>query len=148
MAWRDLTSVVRRPRRWQLALSTASSKTVKMPIRFRHPMTTVLSSPTSSQKDLASLQPSLPKGWVYEAKGVSMEVKAEVINPSQYLMLDAPLTCSKCKSVDQLDNPHRQHQQALSITKAPPISPSISKRTAVKCWLITSRLTSTRPTPL
>jgi hypothetical protein len=148
MAWRDLTSVVRRPRRWQLASSTALSKTVKMSIRFRHPTTMVLSSPTSSQKDLALLQPSLLKGWVYEAKGVSMEVKAKVIDPSQYLMLDTPLTCSKCKSVDQLDDPHHRHQQALSITEAPPISPSISKRTAVKCQLVTSRLTSTCPTHL
>jgi hypothetical protein len=40
---------------------------------------------------LASPRPSLPKGWVYTTKEVSMEVKAKVIDPSQYLMPDAPL---------------------------------------------------------
>jgi hypothetical protein len=34
-AWRDLTSVVRRPRRWQLASSTVSTKTTKIPLMLR-----------------------------------------------------------------------------------------------------------------
>jgi hypothetical protein len=55
---------------------------------------------------LASPRLSLPKGWVYTTKEVSTEVKAKVIDPSQYLMPDAPLTHSKRKYVHQLDNPH------------------------------------------
>jgi hypothetical protein len=61
-AWQDLTSVVRRPRHWQLALSTASSKTTKMLLRFRHPMTTAMSLLKSLPKASASLLPTLPKG--------------------------------------------------------------------------------------
>jgi hypothetical protein len=67
------------------------------------------SSQISSQRDLESLQPSLPKGWVYEVEGVSVEVKAEVIDPSRYLTLEALLTRSKHKCIDQLDDPHRRH---------------------------------------
>jgi hypothetical protein len=43
---------------------------------------------------------------VYEVEEVSAEVKAEVVDPAHYLMLDALLTCSKRKAVDQLDDPH------------------------------------------
>jgi hypothetical protein len=53
------------------------------------------------------IPPSLPKGWVYKVEKVNAEVKDEVVNPSQYLMLDAPLTCSKHRAVEQLDDPHR-----------------------------------------
>jgi hypothetical protein len=120
MAWRDLTSVVRRPRRWQLASSTASSKTTKMPLRFHQPMTTGRSSRGSLPKDLASHLTSLPKGWVYTTEEVGAAVKAEVTDPSQYLMPDAPLTRSQLKSVSQLDDPHRRHRQASSITEALP----------------------------
>jgi hypothetical protein len=102
----------------------------------------------SSQRDLESLQPSLPKGWVYEVEGVSVEVKAEVIDPSRYLTLEALLTRSKHKCIDQLDDLHRRHRQASSITEALPLSPSVSKRMAVKCQLVTSGLTSTCLTPL
>jgi hypothetical protein len=59
------------------------------------------------QKGLASTWPSLPKGWVYEAEEVQTEVKVEVVDPNKYQMLDAPLTHSKRKAVDQLDDPHR-----------------------------------------
>jgi hypothetical protein len=106
-AWRDLTSVMRRPWHWQLASSTASSKTTKIPLRFRQPMTTEKSLCRSSQKDLASRPTSLPKGWVYETEEVGAAVKAEVIDPSRYLMSDALLTHSHLKSVCQLDDPHR-----------------------------------------
>jgi hypothetical protein len=50
---------------------------------------------------------SLPKGWVYETEEVGAAVKAEVIDPSKYLMPDAPLTRSHLKSICQLDDPHR-----------------------------------------
>jgi hypothetical protein len=104
-AWRGLTSIVRKPRRWQLA-SSMPLKTTKMPLQFRHPTITAERSPTSSWKGLELTRPSLPKGWVYEAEEVSAEVKAEVVDPAHYLMLDALLTCSKRKAVDQLDDPH------------------------------------------
>jgi hypothetical protein len=146
-AWRGLTSIVRKPHCWQLASSTPL-KTTKMPLRFRHPMITAEKSPTSSQKGSESTQLSLPKGWVYEAGEVSVEVKAEVVDPDHYLMLDAPLTRSKRKAVDQLDDPYRQHRRALSTTVAPPTSPSISKRTAVKYRPVISAPISTPLTPL
>jgi hypothetical protein len=147
MAWRGLTSIVRKPQRWQLA-SLTPSKTTKMPLQFRRPTITAKKSPTSSQQGSESTQPLLPKGWVYEAEEVSVEVKAEVVDPDQYLTLDAPLTHSKRRAVDQLDDPYRRHHQALSTTVAPPSSPSISKRTAVKYRPVTSAPISTLPTPL
>jgi hypothetical protein len=42
---------------------------------------------------------------VYATEEVGAEVKAEVTDPSKYLMPDAPLTRSHLKSVSQLDNP-------------------------------------------
>jgi hypothetical protein len=39
MAWRGLTSIIRRPQHWQVA-SSRPLKTTKMPLRFRQPMTT------------------------------------------------------------------------------------------------------------
>jgi hypothetical protein len=92
MAWRTLTSVMRRPQRWQVNLLMPLTKTVKIPLRFHHPTTTAMSSPASSQKDLASDQLSLPKGWVYVPKEVSAEVKAKVVNPSLYQSTDTLLT--------------------------------------------------------
>jgi hypothetical protein len=106
MAWRGLTSIVHKPQHWQLA-SSMPLKTTKMLLRFRRPTITAKKSPTSSQKGLESTQPSLPKGWVYEAEEEHTAVKAEVVNPTQYLMLDVPLTRSKRKAVDQLDDPYR-----------------------------------------
>jgi hypothetical protein len=116
--WRGLTSIVRRPQRWQLN-SSMPSKTTKIPLRFRRPTTTAEKSPKSSRRASGSVPLSLPKGWVYEAEQVSKEVKGEVVDPTQYLMLDAPLTRSKRKAVEQLDDPHRRHRRALSITAAP-----------------------------
>jgi hypothetical protein len=92
--------------------------------------------------------PSLLKGWVYAVEDVNIKTKAEVVNPSSYLTLDAPLTHSKRKAVKQLDDPYRQHHWASNITKVPPISPSVSKRTAMKHWHVISKPTSTLPIPL
>jgi hypothetical protein len=143
MAWHDLTSVMHRPRRWQLASSTASSKTTKMLLRFCQHTTMEKSLHESLPKALASHPTSLPKGWVYATEEVSVEVKAKVTDPSQYLMPDAPLTRSKLKSASQLDDPHHRHQQASSIIEALPTSPSTSKRTAMKRQLDTLGRTST-----
>jgi hypothetical protein len=148
MAWRDLTSVVRRPRHWQLASSTVSIKTTKIPLRFRQLTTTERSSRGSLQKVLTFHPTLLLKGWVYAIEEVGAEVKAKVTDPSQYLMPDALLTRSKLKRVSQLDDPHRQHHRASSITKAPPTSPSASKRTAIPRQLGTSGLTLTPLTHL
>jgi hypothetical protein len=148
-AWQDLTSVVRRPRRWQLASLTASSKTTKMPLRFRRPMTMEKSLHRSSLMASASQPPPLPKGWVYATEEVNKEVKAEVTNPSLYQMPDAPLTRSQLHHVKQLANPHCRHRRASSITEARLTFPSASELTpAVKCWHVTSALTSTPLTPL
>jgi hypothetical protein len=130
-AWRGLTSIIHRPQHWQLA-SSMPLKTMKMPLRFRHPMTTVGKLQTSSQKGLGLIPPSLLKGWVYEVEEVRTGVKEEVVDPSQYQMLDALLTRSKCKAAEQLDSPYHQHRWVSNITEDPPSSPSISKRMAVK----------------
>jgi hypothetical protein len=106
MAWRGLTSIVRKPQRWQLTSSTPL-KTTKMPLRFRHPTITAKKLPTSSQRGSELTQSSLPKGWVYEAEEEHATVKVEVVDPAQYLMLDAPLTRSKCKAAEQLEDPCR-----------------------------------------
>jgi hypothetical protein len=146
-AWRGLTSIVCKPQCWQLA-SSMPLKTTKMPLRFRRPTITAEKSPTSSQRGLESTLPSLPKGWVYKAEEERAAVKAEVVDPAQYLTLDAPLTRSKHKAVDQLDDPYLRHRRALSITAAPPSSHSVSKRTAVQHRLVTSASTSMPLTPL
>jgi hypothetical protein len=80
-------------------------QTTKMLLRFRQPTTTGRSLPVSSPRDLAFPRPKLPKGWVYGPEEVSTEVKAEVVDPSRYLSLDAPLTCGKRRLADQLDDP-------------------------------------------
>jgi hypothetical protein len=52
--WRDLTSIVRRPQRWQLDSLIPLSKTTKILLKYRQLMTTRGSLHASSQKDLAS----------------------------------------------------------------------------------------------
>jgi hypothetical protein len=148
-AWRDLTSVVRRPQHWQLASPPVSGKTTKMPLRFRHLTTTRESSRGLSPKDLASRLMSLPKGWVYETEEVAAAVKVEVTDPSQYLTPDAPLTRGQLKTLHQQDDPHCRLRQALSITEDHPSFPSASVLTpAVKRKRVTSAHTSTLLTPL
>jgi hypothetical protein len=149
MAWCDFTSVVRRPRCWQLASPTALGKTTKMPLWFRQPTTTGRSSRGSSPTALASQPPPLPKGWVYATEEVGEEVKAEVINPSLYQISDAPVTHSQLIHAKQLADPHRQLRRALSITEARRSFPSVSETTpAVKCQHVTSAHISTPLTPL
>jgi hypothetical protein len=146
-AWRGLTSIVRKPQRWQLA-SLMPLKVTKMPLCFRRPTITAEKSPTSLQRGLESTRPLLLKGWVYEAEEECAAVKAEVVNPTQYLTIDVLLTRSKCKAVDQLDDPYCRHCRALSTTAVPHSSHSVSKKTAVKYQPITSAHTSTPLTPL
>jgi hypothetical protein len=145
MAWRDLTSVMHRPRCWQLASSTISNKTTKMLLRFCQHMTMERSSPVSSLRGSVFPLPMLLKGWVYEVAEASAEVKAEVADPSRYLNPGTPLTRNKRKLVDQLDDPHCRHRRASSIIEALPSSLSVSKRMAVKHWLVTSGPISTHP---
>jgi hypothetical protein len=148
-AWRDLTSVVRRPRRWQLASPPVSGKTTKMPLRFRQPPTTEKSSRESSPKVLVSQPPPLPKGWVYAVEEVGKEVKAELTDPNLYQITNAPVTRSQLNHAKQLTDPHRRLRRALSITEGQPSFHSISELTpAVKRRHITSAHTSTLLTPL
>jgi hypothetical protein len=130
--WRDLTSVVRRPRRWQVASSMLSTKTVKIPLQFRRPMTTGSNSLTSSQRVLESPPPLLPKGWVYEVEGVNVKTEAEVVNPTNYQLINAPLTRLKRKRQleDQHADLHHQHCWASNTIEAPPSFLSTSKKTA------------------
>jgi hypothetical protein len=148
-AWRDLTSVMRRPRLWQLASPPVSGKTTKMPLRFRQSATTGKSSRGLSPKALASQLPPLPKGWVYAAEEVGEEVKAEVIDPSLYQITSTPLTRSQLNHAKLLADPHRRLHRALSITEGWRSSPSVSELTpAVKHRRVTSGPTSTLLTPL
>jgi hypothetical protein len=100
------------------------------------------------QKDLASPKPKLPKGWVYTVEEVHHKVKTEVADPDRYQTLTALLTHNKRKAAKQLDDPHRRHRRALSITAALHTSPSVSKKTAEKYQHITSGPISMRPIPL
>jgi hypothetical protein len=148
-AWCDLTSVMRRPRHWQVASSTLSTKTAKMPLHFRRPTTTGSNLLTSLQRVSESPPPSLPKGWVYEVEGINVKTEAEVVNPTNYQLINTPLTRLKRKRQleDPLDDPHRRHRRASSITEALPSFPSASATsTAVKRWRVTSMLTSTPQT--
>ncbi len=95
-----------------------------------------------SPKDLALRLTSLLKDWVYATEEVGAAVQAKVTDPSKYLMPDALLTRSQLKSVAQLDDPHRRHRRASSITEALPSSLSVSKRMAVKRQLAISGRTS------
>jgi hypothetical protein len=148
-AWQDLTSVVWRPRCWQLASPPVLGKTTKMPLRFCQSATTRKSSRGSSPKALASQPPPLPKGWVYAAEEVSKEVKAEVIDPTLYQITSAPLTHSQLHHAKSLADPHRRLHRALSITEGRRSSPSVSELTlAVKRRHVTSGPISTLLTPL
>jgi hypothetical protein len=118
---------------------------MKIPLQYRHPTITKASSRESLQKDLVLPRPRLPKGWVYVVEEVRTEVKTEVVDPSQYQTLATPLTRSKRKAVDQLNDLHHRHHQALNITEDPLTSLSTSKKMAEKYQHVTSRPTSTCP---
>jgi hypothetical protein len=142
-AWRGLTSIVRKPQRWQVA-SSMPLKTTKMPLRFRRPTTSEKRSCASSQKVSDSNKLSLPKGWVYVPEEVGVKVEAEVTDPSQYRMLDAPCTRSKRKALGPPEDHHLQSPPASSTTEARLISHSVSKTSkAVTRWHVTSAPTLT-----
>jgi hypothetical protein len=136
-AWQGLTSIMRKPQRWQLT-SSAPLKTTKIPARFHHPTTMEVRSRISSLRGSDSTKSSLPKGWVYEAEEARIGVKTKVVDLGKYQMLDAPLTRHKHKWLEiedaQLHNPYCQHRWASNITGAPPIFHSASTKTAVKRW--------------
>jgi hypothetical protein len=150
-AWQELTSIVRKPQRWQLTSSTPL-KTTKIPIQFRRHTTTAKKSRVSSPRDLDSTKSSLPKGWVYEAEEVAAGVKAEVVDPDRYQTLDVPLTRHKRRLLEiddaQLQDPYRRHRRASNTTEAPLSSPSASKKTAGKRRRGISGPISTLLTPL
>jgi hypothetical protein len=136
--WRGLTSIVRKPQRWQVA-SSMPSKTTKMPLRFRRPTITEKKSHASSRRVSDSIKPSLPKGWAYVPEEVEVKVEAEVTDPSQYRMLDAPLTRTKHKALRPPEEPHPQSRLASSTIEALPLSHSVSETsTAVKHRCVTS----------
>jgi hypothetical protein len=105
-------------------------------MRFRQHTTTAKKSRVSSLRDSDSNTASLPKGWVYEAAEVTAGVKAEVVDPGKYQMLDAPLTRHKRRMREiedaQLQDLYRQHRRASNIIEAPLSSHFASKTTAVK----------------
>jgi hypothetical protein len=137
-AWRGLTSIVHKPRCWQLA-SSMPLKSMKMPLQFRRPIISETRSCASSLKVSDSSKPLLPKGWVYAIEEVGVKVEAEVADPNLYQILDAPFMRSKCKALGPPDDPPPQSQLASSIIEAPHSFPSVSEMSmAVKRWRITS----------
>jgi hypothetical protein len=141
-AWRGLTSIVRKPQRWQVA-SSMPLKTTKMPLRFRQPTTKLTSLRASSQRVSALTPPSLPKGWVYVPEEVGVKVEAEVTDPSRYQMLDVPLTRSKRKALGPPEEMHPQSQPASSTIEARLSFHSVSAtNTAAKRRRVTSAPTS------
>jgi hypothetical protein len=103
--WQGLTSIVHKPQCWQVT-TLMPLKTTKILLRFHHPMTMAGKSRRSLPRDLDLTRLSLPKGWVYKAEEVCIGVKTEVVDPSKYLMLDAPLTRCKHKQLEEEDAPH------------------------------------------
>jgi hypothetical protein len=147
-AWRGLTSIVRKPQRWQLT-SSMPLRTTKMPLRFRQSPTTGKSSRGLSPKASASQLPPLPKGWVYAVEEVGAEVKAEVTDPSLYHITSTPLTRTQRNHARALADPYRRHHRASSIIEDRLSFPSVSALTpAVKRRRVTSGPTSTPLTPL
>jgi hypothetical protein len=92
----------------------------------------------------------LLKGWVYAVEDISVKTEVEVVNPNNYLTLDALLTCHKRKRLldDQSTDLYCRYQRASNVTEAPPSSLSASKRTVTKHLRITSAPTSTPQIPL
>jgi hypothetical protein len=131
-AWRGLTSIVRKPQRWQVA-SSMPLKTTKMPLQFRQPTTKQTSLRASSRRVSASTPLSLPKGWVYVPEEVEVKVEAEVTDPSRYQVLGAPLTRSKRKALGPPEESPLQSQLASNTIEARPSFHSVSEtNTAVK----------------
>src|SRR6202453_4125476 len=70
-AWSTLTSIVKRPSRWQTTLPLQLGKTTKIPLRFR--------------------RPTLPKGWKYEEEVAEAEgevVKEEGGGPFHFPLMN------------------------------------------------------------
>jgi hypothetical protein len=142
-AWRGLTSIVRRPQRWQVA-SSMPLKTTKMPLWFRQPTLKQTSLHASSRKVSASNPSSLPKGWVYVPEEVEVKVEAEVTDPSRYQMLGTPLTRSKRKALGPPEELHPQSQLASNTIEARLSFHSVSEtNTAAKRRRVTSAPTLT-----
>jgi hypothetical protein len=76
-------------------------------------------SHASSRMASESSKPSLPKGWVYVPEEVEVKVEAEVIDPSQYQMLDAPRR-SKRKALGLPEESHPQSRRASNTIEALP----------------------------
>jgi hypothetical protein len=88
--WQHLTSIMSKPRHWQLDSPLHSNKTVKIPLKYHlH---------TQSKK-------KLPKGWVYVDKEVKAEVKAEVIDLSKYCRVLLLLSPDPLSPADLLTAP-------------------------------------------
>jgi hypothetical protein len=86
---------------------------------------------------------------VYEPEEARVEVKAEVVNPNQYQMLDAPLTRSKHKALAPPDDHHLQFLLASNTIEARHSFPSASETSmAVKRRRVTSVPISMPPTLL
>jgi hypothetical protein len=120
-----------------------------MPLRFRQLTTMGTKLRILSPKGLGSSKPSLQKGWVYKPEEARVEVKAEVADPAQYQMLDAPLTRSKRKALATPDAPHLQSLLASNTIEAQHSFPSASAMNmAVKHQRVTSTLILTPPTLL
>jgi hypothetical protein len=88
----------------------------------------------------------------YGQPTVTAGVKAKVVDPCKYQMLDVLLTCRKRRLLEtedtQLQDPYRQHHHASNITEALPTFHSASKKTATKRRRGISRPISILPTPL
>jgi hypothetical protein len=106
-AWQQLTSTVKTSRHWLLTCPEPSTKSTKMPMKYRHP-----------------IQKGLPKGWVYEE---ATEVEdGGLLDPQSY-QLTSPLTCARnCQLDKQCANSHLLPLGASSITMEGLTSPSRS----------------------
>jgi hypothetical protein len=94
--WDKLSSIVSKPRRWLLDLPLPSTRTVKIPLRFRgkenHPPTTPQDLGESSQNSPRKES----KFWTYLLEDVKTE---DIGDPSQYVTLDQVLTHAQLRQM-------------------------------------------------
>src|ERR1700677_4645592 len=139
-AWSTLTSIVKKPSRWQTSLPPQLGKTTKIPLRFRHP--------------------TLPKGWKYEEEVAEAEaevVKEEEEGPFHFQLTNvqtrshsssskSPGAIRHFKEREMHRHPYtkisRSRRRDSTTTGEPSISPSISStNTGAKYQRATSKYT-------
>jgi hypothetical protein len=123
-AWDKLSSIMSKQRRWSLNLPLPSTRTVKIPLRFRgkenHPPNTP-QNPGESNQDSPHKE---SRFWTYLLEDVKTE---DVGDPSQYVTLDQVLTCTQLRQMrEQGEIPSLHHLRDTKSTGGLTISHATS----------------------